>query len=330
MGTLGSDPVGPGPLRLSPLGAGRPQPPQRKGVWPNGVWALGLVGRTLPSPWRATGAAPGRHSCARGLSLVELLIGLVLSAVVVFAAMALWASTRHSTDTLVGITTLQGQVHQALGVMTQQLQQAGAIELRALPEGASPALQSVAFSEAWEGLDFQGDGVRDGVALWGEEGGRRPDTFTVSHEHRSVATTPDCLGAATATGLGRVDSRFWVSAGVLRCQGSGNASGQPLTNQVEDFQVQYWTREGRGETRQHQLLRADQLQDRWPQVVAVVLCLQLASDARASDAALALSGQTLDASSGPRDCQGRAWPRDGRLRVTQRRTVFLHGLGQLL
>ena len=320
-------PPGPAPASLRPNHRVRPR---WRGLARGRAVGRGALWRAPPRPRPATGAARGLRPLSSGLSLVELLIGLVLSAVVVLAAMALWSSTRRSTDTLVGITTLQGQAHQALGVMTQQLQQAGAVELRASQEGASPALQSVVLSEAWEGLDVQGDGLRDGVAVWGEEGGRRPDSFTVSQEHRSAGTTPDCLGAATVAGLGRVDSRFWVSAGILRCQGSGNASGQPLSNQVEDFQVQYWAREGRGAAQRHQLLRADQLQGRWSQVVAVVLCLQLVSDARASDAALAWSGAALDASAGHRDCQGMAWPRDGCLRVTQRRTVFLHGLGRLL
>lgn len=267
-----------------------------------------------------------RHG--RGLSLVELLVGLTLGALLVMACMGLWLATRSSTEALVGRTALQSQAQHTLALLTQQLRQAGALELRG-PPGAWTPLQRVAFSSQWDGLDVNGDGVRDGVALWGEEGGLRPDALSVSFEYRSASTTPDCLGAAPAAGSSRVDSRFAVVSGVLRCLGSGNSAAQPISNQVDDFQLHYWLRDGAGSSMQHQLLQADQLAGRWSQVVAVVLCLQWVADPRAADRTLAGTRRDAAQAKAALDCQEAPWPDDGRMRLTLRRTVFLQGRGSL-
>ncbi|HOB32792.1 MAG TPA: PilW family protein, partial [Verrucomicrobiota bacterium] len=91
----------------------------------------------------------------------------------------------------------------------------------------------------------------------------------VSHEDR--ADSRDCLGNrpdSQHVGV-RVDSRFTVAAGDLRCLGANTQTGaQTVIDGVEDFQVHYGLRGGEGPGARWAYVDASAVGDRWADVRA--------------------------------------------------------------
>lgn len=271
---------------------------------------------TVLSPSPVPGQGP-----VRGLSLLELLTGLAIGLLLALAAVGLLASTRAlSRQTLDG-AELMAQANNAMRLIGSQLRPAGAVELQPLNPMAPLSEHTFVYSPHFDGLDLDGDGVGDGGHVWGLDGPQgSADTLVLSFENRSASISPDCLGAGTAKALHRVDSRFFMSRGRLMCQGSSNAATpQPVAEALEDFQLRYALRLGTGDSATVQWLDADQISGRWPQVLAVQVCLQMVG---------AVGGPRLE---GPsfQGCNGLDQAHEGRRHIVLRNTFVLRGVGRV-
>ncbi|WP_326536511.1 PilW family protein [Pseudorhodoferax sp.] len=239
-----------------------------------------------------------------GRMLLELIVALALGMMVVLAALGTLAFVQASATVHGDALRLQQRADLAIQVIGTQLRQAGAIELVETEGGM------VRFSTAFDGHAGSGHAVR------GENGrGARPDTLNASHQDDGEAR--DCLGNrpdAGAQGV-RMDSRFSLAEGSLRCLGAHAATGsQVIVDGVEDFQVLYGMRSAPTEDGPFRFVDADGVGERWHEVGAVQVCLQLRSDGRHPEAA------------GVRNCQGADQAADGRLRRVAHATFSLRNM----
>lgn len=176
-----------------------------------------------------------RHSSSqRGISLIELLIGLTIGLLVVVAALGSLSFTQVTSTTVGDSARLQQKANTAFRVMGLQLRQTGGVELKQGPGGGP-----VIYDRSDGVTGFNGwNGANPDIAITGlDGGGAAPDTLRLSYQDNG--TSRDCLGnLATTTPLVRVDNAFYVNAGRLMCQGA-NGTIQALIDGVEDFQVTY-------------------------------------------------------------------------------------------
>jgi len=257
----------------------------------------------------------------RGVSLPELLTGLAIGLLLALAAVGLLASSRVLSGQTLDGAELVAQANNAMRLIGSQSRPAGAVELQLLNPTAPLSEHTFVYSSQFDGLDLDGDGVADGGHVWGLDGRQgSADTLVLSSENRSASISPDCLGAGTAKTLHRVDSRFFVSRGRLMCRGSSNAAvPQPVVESLEDFQVRYALRLGAGDSATLQWLDADQMAGRWPQVLAVQVCLQLVG---------AVGGPRLEGRSF-QGCNGLDQAHEGRRHIVLRNTFVLRGVGRV-
>lgn len=262
-----------------------------------------------------------RHCAAQGVSLPEMLAGLAIGLLVALAAVGLLASTRVLSRQALDEAELMAQATNAMRLIGSQARPAGAVELLPLNPASPGAEQRFAFSPRFDGLDLDGDGVGDRSHVWGLDGPEGfGDTLVLSFENRSASITPDCLGAGTAKALYRVDSRFFMRAGRLMCQGSSNpATAQPVAESLEDFRVRYGLLQGAGAATSLQWLAAGQVAGRWRQVSALQVCLQMVGAVGGPR----LAGRTF------RACNGLEQAHDGRLHIVLRHTYALRGVGRM-
>lgn len=224
--------------------------------------------------------------------LLELIVALALGMMVVLAALGTLAFVQASATVHGDALRLQQRADVAIHTIGMQLRQAGAIELEEIDAGM------VRFSTAFDGHAGSGHAIR------GENGQPgRPDTLSASRQDDGEAR--DCLGNrpdAQVQGV-RMDSRFSVAGSSLRCLGAHAATGnQVIVDGVEDFQVLYGIRSPGPEGAQFRFVDADGVAERWNEVAAVQVCLQLRSENLHPQA------------SSVRNCQGADQQADGRLR----------------
>jgi len=256
-----------------------------------------------------------RRLAQAGLSMVELLVGLTIGVFVLIAALGSLVLTRTSGTVIADSASLISQGNQAMRLIGFHLRQGGAIELRPVDPAAAPGSRLYQFSDLFNGNDGTGRVVE------GVEGGASPDTLIISYETRTDAVSRDCLGAATAAGLPRVQNRFFVSAQSLMCEGSSGGTAQAVLDQIEDFQVGYWVRQGAAPASTLVLRDASQVAGAggWANVVAVEVCLQLPGT---------ISSHPTAAGSTFLNCRDVATAQDGRQRLVLRSTLHLRNQGQ--
>lgn len=162
----------------------------------------------------------------RGLSLIELLIGITIGLLVVIAALGSLAFTQVTSTTVGDSARLQQKANSAFRTMGFQLRQAGSIEVVSTGVAVRFSTQPTG---GWNGT---------GVAITGLNGsGSAPDTLRASYEDGS--NSRDCLGNPPTTTAGiRVDNEFYVDTGRLMCKGA-DGTIHAIVDGVEDFQVTY-------------------------------------------------------------------------------------------
>ena len=195
----------------------------------------------------------------RGVTLIELMVGIAIGLMVVAVAMGALMVSRGISGTVSEATSLQQQAAYAFRVIGQQIRQAGSIELNLNPSivltptsGANAAMSPVAF-DAPDPTGARPPFVRASSTL---AGSATPLSFTVGYQNYTEATVAasdtsllrDCLGQnpALATGgsLGAtpvLTSKFERDAtkNELACTGVGGGGKQALIGNVTDMQVRY-------------------------------------------------------------------------------------------
>jgi type IV pilus assembly protein PilW len=258
----------------------------------------------------STSANPSKE---HGASLIELMVGITIGLLVVLAAIGTIVLTRTSGMTVADSSLMISQGNNAMRLLGSSLRQAGAIEVTPVDSASPVGEQLFLFSNAFAGMVVQGT-----------EGGAAPDTLITAQEGRAGNTViRDCLGAITAAA--RIQNTFTVVGTNLRCLGSGNATEQPIAENVEDFQVFYWVQIGAGAATTQQRMNATQVvaAGGWNNpvspIVAIDVCLQLRGDQ---------AGHPVAAGSTFINCQGTNTVRDSRLHQVFRSTFKLRNQGQ--
>ncbi|MDZ4130770.1 MAG: prepilin-type N-terminal cleavage/methylation domain-containing protein [Hydrogenophaga sp.] len=225
-----------------------------------------------------------------GVSLIELLVGLTIGALVSVAAVGSFGPTRSASATLGDSTRLQQDAAMAFRIIGHHFRQAGAMRLVDFGPGL------VTFNATFEGYG----NALEPRALNGVDGGNNnPDVLQISHDSEVTLNAVDCLGQNLPINVA-IDNQFDLNLAnqSLRCLGSGNAIPGPLIAGVEDFQVRYGRRIN--DNLQYQDASAAWTATEWNSVESVIVCLRMAG---------LVGGHAGQAMAG---CNGEAIANDGR------------------
>jgi type IV pilus assembly protein PilW len=256
------------------------------------------------NPFYRHRSGPHRH---RGVSLIELMIGIAIGMLIVVAAIGTMLYTRASSTTIGDSARLHQDAATAFRIIGETVRQTGARRL--VGTGGT-----VEFNPAFVGLSTTAV-----ITVSGTDGATTPtiaaDTLNISYDSDSVVDVTDCLGniaGSTSTG---VTNTFEVASSNLRCDGNA-ASGstvQPLIQNVEDFQVWYGIRDA---TESLRYVSASGIPD-WSlaRVETVMVCLRLSGETRSNPTAASVG------------CSGEAVAADGRIRRVFTRVFNLRNAG---
>lgn len=238
----------------------------------------------------------------RGMSLMEMMVGIAIGLLVVVAAMGSLIFTQLSSTIIGDSANLQQKADAVFRNMGFHVAQAGAMELT-FPDTTVPIA-------TFDSTTFTGFNGSNYYYVHGLEGGTASDTLRVSYQGNG--SVRDCLGNLPSTNT-HVDNEFYLSGGNLMCKGATSAAAQPLADGVEDFQVEYGIKSAAGTL---QFFTASQVQataSNWLLVQAVRVCLQMVGDSQGNpQPGLSTTG-----------CSGSAVTADGKLRRVYRRTFSI-------
>lgn len=288
--------------------------------------------KTLRTPFRQ-----------RGVTLIELLVGLSIGLLVVAVAMGALMVSRGISGSVSDASGIQQQGAYLLRVIGQQLRQTGSLYLNPDPGGgASTEVLSPVVFEIKANAHGGGNSFEQQDTLVGGD-----DTVTVGFRRyqdnvfiADNATSSDigtdflsrnCVGAPGNDKTDeRIESAFTFADGNLRCGGNG-AAAQPITQNVAQFQVTYLvqTTDAAGSKVQYKKgsdMPAAATDPAWRQVQGVQVCLVLYGSEPIA----------MPAGSSYTDCQGDSvdmttltGPRKNRMHLLFRNTHQLRSQGLL-
>lgn len=203
----------------------------------------------------------------RGVSLIELMVGITIGMLVVLAATGTIVLNRVSSTTISDTASVAQQASLVMRQIGFAVRQAGAFEPVPADPTAAPASQVFHLAA----LGTPAPNVLSGID--GPSGAA--DEFTAWFTNRGNAVTRDCLGNAAAVGA-NIPNRFFLVGTDLRCEGVAGNPPQPIARNVEDFQVRYLTQAGAGWIWQTATQVA--AAGAWNNVVALEVCVQLRGD----------------------------------------------------
>ncbi|MEZ5629794.1 MAG: PilW family protein [Burkholderiaceae bacterium] len=219
----------------------------------------------------------------RGVTLIELMIGIAIGLVVVAVATIALMASRGVSGTVSDASDIQQQASYAMRVIGQQLRQGGSLYLNLNSSGAATAnilTAPVAFETKVAGSAMQEfDPATD--TLSGTN-----NTLTVGYRRYQdlvfTSTSPqslvrNCIGSEGAAADQRLESAFSVNGTELRCAGNGSAA-QPVVENVANFQVRYALQDTTSVLGSPQIKYAAASEvgtTDWPKVQGVEVCLVL-------------------------------------------------------
>lgn len=203
----------------------------------------------------------------RGVTLIELMVGLSIGLLVVTVAMGALLLSRGVSGTVSDATGIQQQGAYILRTIGQQLRQAGSLYLNPDPAGidSTNVLGNVVFET--EATANGGNSFAQQDTLSGDDnslttGFRRyqENVFLASNAKNADNTTEpptpsvtgtdflarNCVGAPASDGVSasskydkRIESVFTFADNALRCHGNSATTPQPIAQNVAQFQVTY-------------------------------------------------------------------------------------------
>lgn len=234
----------------------------------------------------------------RGVSLIELLVGIAIGLMVVAVATGALMVSRGVTGTVGDASKIQQQAAYAMRVIGLQARQTASLYLNPNPgnaPGGVDPLTPVAFekkAEAASGtyhfdLDVpaERDKLLNGTANSLTLGFRRykepvfvPDPATPLDPDMALAR--NCVGApGNASVDQRIESIFTLVSNELRCQGNGVAPAQAIVDRVANFQLTYLVQDATTSLGNPTLRRVAAANvANWGQVQGVEVCLVLYGD----------------------------------------------------
>lgn len=186
----------------------------------------------------------------RGVTLLEMLVGLIIGLLVVAVAMGALMVSRSVTGTVSDASGIHQQGSHILRVVGSQLRQAGSLYLNpnptAAPASANDVLSAVVFeikaSAKDKGNSFDQTNTLNGGADTFTTGFRRYQDNVFFSSKSGTGTdflARNCLGSpANDSPDERAESIFTLSKNNLLCAGNGSTA-QPIAQNVAEFQVTY-------------------------------------------------------------------------------------------
>lgn len=272
---------------------------------------------------------------SRGVTLIELLIGITVGLMVVAVAMVALLTSRGISGTVSEATAMQQQAAYAFRVISGQLRQGGSLELNLAPSivpGAdlNLAMAPVAFDPPDPtGTKAQFD--RGTRTLTGS--GTTTPSFTVGYQNYMEAVTPaaapvtasllrDCLGRNSVTS-GVADNAVLTSTfardantNELVCTGAGSNTSRAIIGNVTGMQVRY-VAQTPGTTNLQYLSDPATVAD-WRNVYGVEVCLELSGTEQVSTQSATYT-----------NCSGVATSYGNRLKMVFRNVFNIRSQGQL-
>lgn len=229
----------------------------------------------------------------RGVTLIELMVGLAIGLLVVAVAMGALMVSRGISGTVSDASGIQQQGAHILRTIGQQLRQAGSLYLNPDPAGGastdvlSPVVFEIKADKIGTGNSFAQENTLMGGVDTVTTGFRRyqDNVFIADNATSSTIGTDflarNCVGApGNASTDQRIESIFTFADGNLRCGGNG-AAAQPIAQNVAQFQVTYLVQSvagGTGTTVQYlkgSAMPAAADDPAWRRVQGVQVCLVL-------------------------------------------------------
>ena len=218
----------------------------------------------------------------RGVTLIELMVGMVIGLLVVAAALGSLMVSRGISGTVSDASNIQQQAAYAMRTIGLQLRQAGSLYLNLNPTEATDENNVLAFVgfEANSG-DF--DPTQNTISGVDEPTGAE-FKFTTGYRNYKEALhdkpadesqVSDCLGQQPSATL--IESKFVLKTATneLTCAGH-KTTAQPIVEKVANFQVRYLMQEtptaGKPEIK---YATASAVGANWGRVQAVEVCLVL-------------------------------------------------------
>lgn len=255
-------------------------------------------------PHRSNRHGHATRSRSRGISLIELMVGLTLGLMVILTAIGTLMVSRGASASVSDISQLQQQASYALRVIGQQLRQAGAIE-----PAMDSATQLFSFATTYTGYGTTTAAVRG----TDDASGVKLSTSTTRAPLLQNTQSRNCLGDNVTKG--NIEATFWQDGNELKCAPLPLAtSGQALIQNVADFQVNYRVLNGANS----QVLDANQVEAKalWASVKAVEVCIDMQGSERLPDAGTNYT-----------DCKGVSKPRNGFIHLVYRNVFDLRVAG---
>lgn len=272
----------------------------------------------------------------RGVTLIELMVGIALGLMVVAVASVALMSTRSITGTVSESTTLQQQASYAFNVIGRQIRQAGSIELNLNPNfsmgasGTFTAMEPVAF-DAPDPTGARPTFNRNASTVTGTS----TPTLLVGYQNYiekivnpsnpaqtiTESLLRDCLGQnpgkANPALAPVISSQFQrnTSTNELACVGTGATAAQPIIENVTDFRVRYALQPTGAVNMQYTTDPATIAN--WGSVYAVEVCLEFTGTQPIGG----LNGQTY------KNCAGNDTSYGERLKMVFRSTYQLRSQG---
>lgn len=226
---------------------------------------------------------PAPFTKQHGVTLIEMLVGIIIGLLTVAVAMTALMVSRSVTGTVSDNSQLQQQASYAFRVIGQQLRQAGSLRLNlAILKSDSEAIDiadPVAFETKTDFFNPETDTI-SGIDT--PDGGEYKLSLGYSNYKEPVYTSAtqtsllrDCLGQNPSDNI--IQSRFELNANTneLRCAGAAGAP-QPIIQNVASFEVRYLQQASASSgTPQISYVNAATIGTNWPQVVGVEVCLVL-------------------------------------------------------
>ena len=221
-----------------------------------------------------------RPRSQRGVTLIELMVGLVIGLLVVAAAMGTMMVSRGISGTVSDASNIQQQAAYAMRTIGLQLRQAGSLRLDLNPSGATEDLANAVVGFEREASDF--DASKNTISGIDEPTGAefklttgyRNYTEALHDKPADESQVRDCLGQQPSDTL--IENNFVLKTATneLHCAGSDKVA-QPIIDKVANFQVRYLVQESPAGDPQIKYASASTVGENWGQVQAVEVCLVL-------------------------------------------------------
>jgi type IV pilus assembly protein PilW len=285
----------------------------------------------------------------QGFTLIELLISMALGIVVIGALIVMYVAGSSATRNAQAQGQMNEDAQMALGVISQQLKQAGYNPTRTAAGARNDLFQGGWTLRACD-TGFADNAAVNTASLVCNAAGANASLAVVyeadlnTGKNTAGGLPMDCIGngvAVTAGGYYVMQSRIYIANNALSCSGSGDLTqSQVLAENIEALKVLFAVTEGnvpnsksvRGYLTATQIkapadagLAALTEMERWEKVVAARVCVVVASENRVLSEV-----SSADATPTFLDCDGASIDiNDGKLRRAYRTTVLLrnHGVG---